>query len=190
MGIQTRAKDIAEQITHARYQPDKDGITVANVQDIIDSTGLNNFYEEDEFARQIHRLLSNPKERPFIQLQKWRSLGKQMIAICAEKEREAKDAMKMLDRFTRNIPDRNNKKWSDGEDELLIDMICEEEHSLLELSTIFGRTPTALKSRVSYLVGINKVSSEIAGKFIGTINGEEVCGDIKGTLNRERHKNG
>ena len=80
--------------------------------------------------------------------------------------------------------ERSHKKWSSIEDEQLIDAVSKGDSSIIELSCVFGRSPSAIKSRVSYLVGIKRVSSEIAGRFIGTINGASIEGNIRGQLTK------
>ena len=81
--------------------------------------------------------------------------------------------------------ERANKRWSKQEDELLINLVCEEKHNIHKLSAIFGRSPQAIQSRISELVGVRKLSQEIAGRFIGQIDGETVNGNISGTIYKE-----
>ena len=81
--------------------------------------------------------------------------------------------------------DRSNKRWSKEEDELLINLVCDETQNIHQLSSIFGRSPTAIKSRVSELVGVRKLTQEIAGRFIGRIDGEDISGNISGTVYKE-----
>ena len=52
------------------------------------------------------------------------------------------------------------------------------------VASLFGRTPSAIASRVSYLVGIERVSQEIAGRFVGTLNGQHIHGMIDGELQK------
>lgn len=82
------------------------------------------------------------------------------------------------------MSERSRKRWSKGEDNLLIEY-ASKEMSVFEIAGALGRTPAAISTRISKLVGIGKISQEIAGRFIGEINGEAVDGYIDGTL----HKN-
>lgn len=87
-------------------------------------------------------------------------------------------------RVTENIGERGRKRWTSQDDELLIEMASHDDTTIVDLSQQFGRTPGAIQSRISKLVGIKKMSAEIAGRFIGTLNGEFVEGDIDGTVSK------
>lgn len=50
---------------------------------------------------------------------------------------------------------------------------------------MFGRSAGAIATRVSYLVGIKKVSEEVAGKFVGYLDGKHVEGVINGTVRKD-----
>lgn len=87
-----------------------------------------------------------------------------------------------LDRMGEGIGERGRKRWSQEEDELLIEMAARSDVTIIELSREFGRTPGAIQSRITHLVGINRLSKEVAGRFVGSLNGEHVEGDIVGTI--------
>ena len=80
--------------------------------------------------------------------------------------------------------ERSRKRWTKDEDEFLIDSIARGD-SALKVSSQLGRTSEAIKTRVSYLVGISKVESDVAGTFIGTLNGVEVSGNLEGKLKKQ-----
>lgn len=86
-----------------------------------------------------------------------------------------------FDRYESASAERNYARWTEKEDELLIELVCSDS-SLLSVSTTMGRSPSSIKTRVSKLVGLKRISQEIAGKFIGTIDGEYVEGIAEGTL--------
>lgn len=88
------------------------------------------------------------------------------------------------DRATDGIGERGRKRWTQQDDELLIEMAAQEDTTIIDLSKQFGRTPGAIQSRISRLVGIKKLSAEIAGRFIGTLNGEFVEGNIDGIVRK------
>ena len=93
-----------------------------------------------------------------------------------------------LERYNTDSEDKKYKKWTKEEDEFLIEMICDSRCSMLELSTTMGRTVPAIKTRVSKLVGLKRISQEVAGKFIGTINGNHAECVLDGTLYKEVKK--
>lgn len=166
------------------YNPGEEGIHLLNFTSIADEMGYQNLMEGlHKTQRGINELLSNPKDNPYVQLQKWRKLG-QSMKVMINTFQEVTDGYKnQIDRVSNLTMENSNKRWSKEADEKLIDCICSGKYSLVELSTIFGRTPTAISSRVSYLVGIQRLSQEIAGNFIGKLNGENIQGKIEGVIN-------
>lgn len=91
-----------------------------------------------------------------------------------------------LDRYEGKSKARQNKRWTPEEDMVLIDAVCDESSTILELSTMMGRSPSSIKTRVSQLVGLKRLSQEIAGRFTGQLDGVSVEGEIKGTVYKER----
>lgn len=81
--------------------------------------------------------------------------------------------------------DRGNKRWSSEEDETLINLVCSEEYNIHKISTVLGRSPNAIQTRISFLVGRSRLTQEVAGRFIGTINGISANAEIKGTVFKE-----
>lgn len=77
---------------------------------------------------------------------------------------------------------RGNKKWTADEDNELIEQVCREDMNIHQLSAVFGRSPGAIKTHISELVGRKKLSQEVAGRFIGLIDGENVDAEINGTI--------
>ncbi len=92
---------------------------------------------------------------------------------------------KQVERYEKAASARKYAKWTDEEDIALIEMVVQENIGIHELSTMFGRSPAAISTRLSKLVGVGKISQEIIGKFVGTLNGEEVSGQIYGTLTKK-----
>ena len=87
-------------------------------------------------------------------------------------------------RFTEHP--NNNKRWTKEEDEFLIESICEEDPvSLPILASGMGRSETAVQTRISYLVGVKRLSQQVAGKFIGMANGEEFKANLVGTIYKD-----
>lgn len=78
--------------------------------------------------------------------------------------------------------ERANKRWSREEDEEIIDRVYEGKMNIHQLSTIFGRSPGAIKTHISELVGRERLSVAVVGRFIGTIDGVSADSDIRGTV--------
>ena len=80
-------------------------------------------------------------------------------------------------------PERNGKRWSEAEDVTLINHVAAGE-SIQSLANIFGRTPLAISGRVSHLVGIKRITEEIAGRIEGYLDGAEVKGVFVGKIRK------
>lgn len=76
---------------------------------------------------------------------------------------------------------RSRKRWTKEEDEKLIEMAADGE-SMTMIAFVLDRTPTAVQTRISYLVGIERMSQEIGGHFIGWMDGEHVEAEVSGTV--------
>lgn len=97
-------------------------------------------------------------------------------ALCASAKNET--------RLYNSTAERSRKRWEQDEDEILIELASRDEMSMTELAVTLGRTPGAIQTRLSQLVGIGRVSQAIAGRFIGTLNGENVQGYIDGSIQK------
>lgn len=95
--------------------------------------------------------------------------------------RMMREGGKQVKRYEGQIGERHKKRWTDEEDRMLIEFVGDGA-SMTEAATMMGRTPGAIASRITYLVGVSRLSQEIAGNFLGTIDGETVSGHIDGTL--------
>ena len=94
-------------------------------------------------------------------------------------------AVKENRRVTNNTLERSRKRWDKDEDETLIELAADDRFSIGNIAIYMGRTPGAIASRITYLVGIQRMSQEIAGRFVGQINGELVNGYIDGVLQKD-----
>lgn len=165
------------------YDPTDRGVAIFNYDRVTDQIGTKG--QIFDRSREIFELIHAPKGSPFNQLQKWKKLGAWMLEYCQHQNRMVQMSQEQIARFGQESKGNNNKRWTDEEDELLVDWACKDDVSLLEMSTVFGRTPTAIKSRLTHLVGIRKLSQEIAGRFIGDLDGVRIEGNLKGTLLRQ-----
>lgn len=182
MSIETKVKRMFKDMD---YEPQEHGIELTNMKEMKKRLGVNNMYESAKFWTEVQVLIDHPKMNAYTQLAKWRSLGKQMVAHCKEMEDIAMSYQRQIDRINSLSFERNGERWSDDEDGQLVELVCNGNIPMVELCTIFGRSPGAIQTRLSYLVGVKKVSSEIAGKFIGTLNGAKIEGNIKGNLTKQ-----
>ena len=135
-----------------------------------------------EAFQQLAKVSTNRPKSIVIEVNIYRRYVPMMIrAYCKQSELNKKAVME-VERCTDINYDRGNKRWTPEEDETLINLVCEGEYNIHKLSTMIGRSPGAIQSHISYLVGRKRLSQEVAGKFIGKINGEETQADIVGTI--------
>lgn len=134
-------------------------------------------------AYKLARLISNPPKNVHKQLQMFRSLSKQVINY----QFLYQDIVDMMgeqqERLVNGMSDRARKRWTDKEDEALVEYASQDK-SLTDIALMLGRTPGAIQTRLSYLVGINKTTAAVAGRFVGWLNGEHVEGDIDGVVSK------
>lgn len=90
-----------------------------------------------------------------------------------------------IDAVDTGMAKRNRKRWTNEEDEQLIEMAADGA-SMSLMGLVLDRTPTAVQTRISYLVGIERLSVDVAGKFIGWLDGELVEGNIDGTVSKRK----
>ena len=144
-------------------------------------------FSRDELVNAAQRLALVSSQRPKSIVEEVRIYRKyvpiMIKAYCIQSEGMKKAAMQIW-RLTDVDYDRGKKRWSKEEDEMLINLVCEGNENIHQISTILGRSPGAIQSHISFLVGRKRLTQEVAGKFIGTINGETTQAEICGTVYR------
>lgn len=140
-------------------------------------------YTKEQFEEAMLKLCKLRTNRPklAVELATYRKYVPVLMKKCDLISEMNSSLKKQIDRYGTDSEEKKHKRWSEEEDLLLIEMAC-SDMSLLEVSTTMGRTPSSIKTRLSKLVGVKRISSEIAGRFIGTVNGEQTEGVLKGTL--------
>ena len=138
----------------------------------------------DEAARAIYALYDvtlNPK--PLMQAYR---IYKKYVPVLLAHNANINDFDQMLERqitqLDKTTGARSNKRWTKDEDEWLIEEACKDKVSIFDISTTLGRTPSSIQARITKLVGLHRISEEIAGRFIGSIDGAEVEGNICGRI--------
>ena len=64
----------------------------------------------------------------------------------------------------------------------MIELLCDDNTTLIDISRTLGRTIAAIQTRCSALVGVERTRQKIQGKFTGKLNGMIVDGTIDGLL--------
>lgn len=143
-------------------------------------TGIKNV-AKNNICVKLYNLCESPKGSAFHQLQQFRKMVPDLIKAYCEASELNQNFSKQFDRILEKTEKNKNKRWTEEEENWLIDLVVNDT-PIIDISTAMGRSPSAIKSKVSNLVGLKRISQNIAGKFFGTINGEEVTGLIKGTV--------
>ena len=107
-----------------------------------------------------------------------------LLKMYFEKQELLDKLSKQIERYEKTAAARKYARWTDEEDNALVEMVVQDDVGIHELSAAFGRSPASISTRLSKLVGIGRISQDIAGKFVGIFNGEEVSGQICGTLTK------
>lgn len=150
-----------------------------NAHDEFSTSEMNEAYKE------LLDLTLNENVSSYIALKKYQKYVPVILQSIEFAYTESVNSYEKLERIKNGGSDRANKKWTKQEDETLIELVCSDhDHSIFEIAIAMGRTVGAIQTRLSNLVGLNRISQKIAGKFIGEINGEETEADIVGTVYR------
>lgn len=156
------------------------GVTLIRRDDIIDALREH----DPNLTGEAAGLLESRGSNTYRHIENCHSVMKRMGQSIIMKQMIIDRLLVELDRMGDGIGERGGKRWSQEEDEMLIEMAARDDYTIIKLARAFGRTPGAIQSRISMLVGINKISAKVAGRFIGTLNGEHVEGDISGVLRK------
>lgn len=132
----------------------------------------------------IYALLTHPPKTVYAQQKAYQALLRRAAVRILALEDIKEAAVKEIKRHENNVGERSRKRWTPEDDELLIETAAQENATIFGMAKAFGRTPAAIQSRITHLVGIKRMSAEIAGRFVGTLNGEFVEGDIDGTVSK------
>lgn len=120
-------------------------------------------------------------DNPYKQLQAYKKYVPMLVDWIAFYEAVADYSFEQIERLINGIDVNKNKRWFPEDEEALIEMVCEDINDV-EIAVKFGRSVSAIKTKVSQLVGIGRIDKKVAGRFIGQINGEEIDAMINGTV--------
>lgn len=142
----------------------------------------DDFIDNRILAPKIRDMLNEPKKNPIQELKEWRKIGKNMLVYMKMQAKLNKNMLKQQQRLVTMKSDRSGKKWTPEEDEVLIELICDDEFTLLDVSKTLGRSISAIQTRCSFLTGVENTKKKIQGKFQGKLNGLVIDGTIDGLL--------
>lgn len=139
-----------------------------------------------DIQRAINELLKTIHEKPNVskELHSYRKYVPLLIKYCEFLDKFSNVTAKTIQRIESGCEDRKYERWSDEEDALLIELVC-SDRSIVEVSAAMGRTIPSIKTRVSKLVGIKRITQDVAGRFIGYIDGKSSECIINGTVTKQ-----
>ena len=139
---------------------------------------------QEEIQQAINALLKNIHERPPFakEIAAYRKYVPVLLRYTEFLDKVSQHTSQTFKRLVDDSEEKKYQRWSEVEDEVLIELACREDVSMLEMSTAMGRSVPAIKSRLTKLVGIKRLSQEVAGRFIGTINGNHADCVVDGTI--------
>ena len=153
--------------------------TVRRTEEVV---SMVNESEGNRLLVSIYHAIDAPPKNSFTRIRLYQDLLMKAGLRILYQEDLIKALIRENERLGEGIGDRGRKRWTEEEDELLIEMAARDDVTIINLCKEFGRTPGAIKSHISKLVGIKRLSADIAGRFIGTLDGVEVEGDIEGIV--------
>ena len=132
----------------------------------------------------IYTLIVHPPKSAFAKISAYQELLRRAALRILALEDLKEAAILEIERHESNVGERSRKRWTPEDDDMLIEAASQDGATIFGMAKEFGRTPGAIQSRISHLVGIKRMSKEVAGRFIGTLNGEFVEGDIDGVVSK------
>ena len=79
------------------------------------------------------------------------------------------------------------REWSSTEDEALVTMagLNDEDFTISNIARLLNRTPASVSTRLSQLVGVNRKSKPVNGRFEGMMEGQEIEAHVTGRVWKE-----
>ena len=171
-------------IDNAVYDPMDDGIALVNTNLPYQTKG-----ETNEALIKVLSVIQNRPKSIIVEVNTYRKYIPKLINYIKERDKLLDFAIKQIERYENDCDDKRFKRWTPEEEEMLINLVCDENYSMLQISTMMGRTVPSIKTKISNLVGVKRLSQKIAGRFIGTMNGENIETNLNGIIYKEENKN-
>lgn len=162
-----------------------EGTTLVNYSEI---TAAFRKLKESDAVMKLTVLCMQPKGSAFHQLQQFRKLVPELINAYTALWETQDALLEEFDRMCAKTQANKNKRWTKEQEECLVELVCRGNLSPVEISATMGRSVTAISTKVSDLVGVSRISQNVAGQFFGKINGEQTSGIIEGVVQKDRRK--
>lgn len=152
---------------------------------------LESFPEKLQRAIRLHNQLENlhgermPKRLKNVhqRLKAYQEVSKVFREYSLIQMQLQKAAMRQTNQLKEGLNKRSGKRWTDSEDTALIELAA-SGNDVQQIGLALSRSPGAVSSRISHLVGIKRISVEFAGTIKGQLNGEEVEGTFVGEVRK------
>ncbi len=131
-----------------------------------------------------HRLVYSPRPRgesPFKREQQWRTLSETLVHYASEAGQLIQALSAILDSHEKGDTPLANKKWSSSDEEFIVEQRA-EGNSLKNIAAVVGRSPFAVATKLSSLVGVPRNELLIEGYLKGDMEGEAIEGRFEGKL--------
>lgn len=162
---------------------------------MIERVGNTRLYHGEQVTEHVSRVLDavdtlsmlvrKPKGNAFYQLRAFRK----NVAILLDHLDSITDMRKATEEINKEMAGEaaknQGKRWTDDEDEALVELAANDDMTLTSIALNFGRSPSAVQSRLTYLVGIERKVQKIAGKFHGLIDGNWSDAELEGELRHD-----
>lgn len=190
--IYAAQNEMSKKYRHEVYQKERNKYSEDYIDGVNDAGVLVRLNDEDEFfgikhekGLRAYRILDNTICSTPDVVKEIKIFRKYVPELMSDYVRLIKDYNMLIEAAKRQRTDSESKKykrWTEAEDNELIELVCEPKLSILDISVTMGRTVPSIKTRVSKLVGLKRISQEIAGRFVGSINGIDSDCVLDGTL--------
>jgi hypothetical protein len=115
-------------------------------------------------------------------LTRYRKYTEIMISLLVTQTELIESLLMNQEHLLRGKASQSGRRWTQEQDEALIERACQPESSMMTLALTFNRTPGAIASRLTYLVGVSKVSRHVVGRITGYLDGVQVDGAFDGEI--------
>lgn len=123
-----------------------------------------------------------PKGGAIAELNLYRKYVPMILRFLLEQQRVLEDATDTIVRYRTDCEKKKNKRWTPEEEETLIELTCRDDMSCMDIATTLGRSVSAIKTKLSQLVGVKRLSASVVGRFFGKANGVDAELDLDGTV--------
>ena len=125
----------------------------------------------EEALDRVMRVIENPRGNVRWQVTTFRKYVPELVKYAEEALRRALEYYQIAKETAGADHENAGKRWTQAQDVLLIEAVSQGANQI-QVSQMLGRSPSACVARVSYLVGINRISKKVAGEFTGWVGSE------------------